>query len=214
MKSNPAKFDRCVKAVKKRGGAANAYAVCTASGTRSNRKRTKKNSSAEFEAAAEASEEFHGTKPHEVIKVKTPIFEHENLADLGALVKMEIISVNGGLVHLSKFKGAHLARSPKGYPPQLYIEGGDQSVDLSAFGIRSPHECEVLGHLKFITYFTTKHHLGNDGGEANYRHRFNDGEALITPKKTNRPTVLYDVNNKLLSIAGGEYEILPEGIDN
>ena len=33
---NPAKFDRCVKAVKKRGGAANAYAVCTAAGTRKN----------------------------------------------------------------------------------------------------------------------------------------------------------------------------------
>jgi hypothetical protein len=33
-RSNPAKFDRCVKAVKKRGGDTNAYAVCTAAGTR------------------------------------------------------------------------------------------------------------------------------------------------------------------------------------
>ncbi len=31
-KSNPAKFDRCVKAVQRKGGAANAYAVCSAAG--------------------------------------------------------------------------------------------------------------------------------------------------------------------------------------
>jgi len=35
-KTNPALFDRCVKAVKAKGGAANAYAVCTAAGTRKN----------------------------------------------------------------------------------------------------------------------------------------------------------------------------------
>jgi hypothetical protein len=35
-KKQPAKFDRCVKKVKARGGAKNAYAVCTAAGTRGN----------------------------------------------------------------------------------------------------------------------------------------------------------------------------------
>lgn len=35
-KSNPAKFDRCVKEVQAKGGDVNAYAVCTAAGTRGN----------------------------------------------------------------------------------------------------------------------------------------------------------------------------------
>ena len=34
--ANPAKFDRCVRDVKRKGGRVNAYAVCTAAGTRSN----------------------------------------------------------------------------------------------------------------------------------------------------------------------------------
>ena len=33
-RGNPAKFDRCVKAVKAKGGAYDPYAVCTAAGTR------------------------------------------------------------------------------------------------------------------------------------------------------------------------------------
>lgn len=36
MRRNPAKFDRCVKHVQARGGDVNAYAVCTAAGTRDN----------------------------------------------------------------------------------------------------------------------------------------------------------------------------------
>lgn len=39
---NPAKFDRCVKAVKKRGKGVNAYAVCTAAGTRGKKKGNRK----------------------------------------------------------------------------------------------------------------------------------------------------------------------------
>jgi len=222
---NPAKFDRCVKDVQAKGGAANAYAVCTAAGTRKNWREPslvgqvagKDNPPDEYAAAAQASEEFHGTEPHELIEVETEIFEHDHLADCGELIKLEVISINGGIVYLKKFKGARLCRSPKGFPDQLYIEGGDQAVDLGEFGIHRPHELEVLGHLKYVTYYTVKHHLGKDGGEANYRHRFNDNggvSMMIGTKSKNRPTVVYDVNNKLLLLAGGEYDILPEGIDN
>lgn len=178
-------------------------------------KRKRKNSSG-YAAAAAMSEEFHGTSPHELIEVSTEIFEHDNLADAGELVKLEIIGVHGGIIDLKKFAGARLAMSPKGYPYQLYVVGGDQSVDLEQFEIFSPHEKEVLGTLKFVTYYTIKHHLGKDGGDANYRHKFNDNGPLIKrgTRAANRPTVIYDVNNKLISFAGGEYDILPEGIDN
>lgn len=191
-KKNPAKLERCVRAV---------------------RNKSKRNGS-QFDAAAALSEEFHGTPSSETFEIVTERYEHDALADCGELVKLEIIPQNGGgIVDLKKFEGARLAMSPKGYPPQLYIESGDQSVDLEQFGIDKPHELEVLGRLKFITYYTVKKHLGKDGGEANYRHKFNDGTRIGTKAK-NRPTVIYDVNNEALMLAGGEYEILPEGIDN
>jgi hypothetical protein len=171
--------------------------------------RTRKNPAdlAEFESAVEGSEEFHGTAAHELIDVKTRIFEHDSLTDLGELISMHIKSINGGIVTLKNFGGARLASSPKGYPQQLYIEGGDQEVDLAEFDIERPHEKEVLGDLKTIKYYTVKHHLGKEGGEANYVHKLGENGGRL-------PEVIYDVLNKQLSIVGGDYTILPEGIDN
>lgn len=170
------------------------------------KRRSKKNPS-EFQSAVDASEDFHGTEAHELIDVKTRIFEHDALADLGELISMDIRSINGGTVHLKNFAGARLAQSPKGYPCQLYIEGGDQEVDLAEFDITEPHEKEVLGDLRKIKYYTIKHHLGKDGGEANYVHKLGENGGRL-------PEVIYDVLNKQLSIVGGDYTILPEGIDN
>jgi hypothetical protein len=87
---------------------------------------------------------------------------------------------------------------------QLYIEGGDQSVDLRDFGIKTPHEKEILGHVTDVWYFTTKDHLRpEDGGTAIYHHKF--GKI--------KPTMIYDVPNQLLEFAGGGYTIPDEGID-
>jgi hypothetical protein len=169
-------------------------------------RRVKKNSS-EYIAAAAASEEFHGRPASESILIKTEVFEHDNLGDIGELVSMDIASENGGVVHLKGFEGARLARSPKGYPFQLFIEGGDQSVSLADFGIDTPHESEVLGQLKTITYYTVKDHLGKDGGDANYKHKLGEVSGV-------RPYVIYDVLNELLSISGGAYTIPAEGIDD
>jgi hypothetical protein len=170
----------------------------------------------EFKQAAAASEEFHGTPAHEVFEVDAGQFFHENTADCGELIALHIISVNGGMVTLKDFGGARLSRSPKGFPPQLFIDGGDQSVDLEAFDIFDEHEMEVLGKLKKVVYFTDKKHLGKkDGGVANYHHTFADRKRMFwEPPQKQRPTVIYDTMTPALSIAGGEYEILPEGIDN
>lgn len=210
-------YNRATLDVSAKGGKGRGYEVyhSTAYPDRGNKGRRRNPGGDDYEEAARASEEFHGIEPHELIEVKTEIFEHDHLGDIGELVKLEIIGVHGGIIDLKNFGGARLARSPKGYNDQLYIAGGDQEVDLDAFEIDSPHECEYLGELKFITYYTVKHHLGRDGGDANYRHRFNDADKRrVGTKKANRPRVIYDVNNKLLSLAGGEYEILAEGIDN
>lgn len=164
--------------------------------------------SAEYQSALGASEAFHGIDTSEVFEVACEVFEHDNLGDLGELISMEIAPVNGGrAIVLHGFAGARLAQAPKGFPFQLFIEGGDQAVDLAEFDIDEPHEKEVLGKLKRIKYYTVKHHLGKDGGEANYKHKLGEIDGKL-------PTVIYDCMNESLEIAGGGYTILAEGIDN
>lgn len=234
---NPAKFERCVKAVKKRGGAANAYAVCTAAGTRRKnaprkksrriknllpladvatagqyaekgreylakqfkRKGKKKNPADESQ---QAYEDFHGRPSDETVIVEQKLHYHKNLAAAGELEALVILPDAGGRpITLAEFGNAILAFNEA--RTQLFIVGGDQSVDLGEFGIDSPHEKELLGEVAQVGYFTTKDHLGDEGGEAIYQHEFEDP----------LPKLVYDVRNKQLEFVGGNYVILPEGID-
>jgi hypothetical protein len=232
VKKNPAKFDRCVKAVKKRGGARNAYAVCKAATSKGNKGKiqrfllntgTRRNPE---DTAADRYEYFHGRKADVDTVDKRTIHTHDVLSGIGKLEQLEILAVNGNRkVLLSHFKGALLAQDEKG--KQLYIVGGDQSVNLKDFGIARCHELEILGALTSIVYFTTKDHLTpEDGGTANYKHKFGPpnmpyaeyveyGRMLYEfgKKGTRFPLVGYDVRNKLLSIQGGGYDIPAEGID-
>ena len=92
---------------------------------------------------------------------------------------------------------------------QMFIDGGDQSVDLKLFGIdpKEAHEKEVLGYLTRAWYFTNKTHLGRDGGVAIYKHKLGEEGGEL-------PTVTYSVIDKRLSIAGGSYTIPDEGVRN
>jgi hypothetical protein len=237
-KKNPAKFDRCVKAVKKRGGKVNAYAVCAPTRTNApklkrlpkkaidryykaaergdtktmeriaksaERKPKTKKRGNPVEDAAERYRFFHGKDPDEVIDVVETIHEHGTLSGIGKLASMKIIAVDGsGIVKLGGFKGALLAQDEKG--TQLYIKGGDQSVNLKDFGIKTPHENEILGPLKEVAYLTEKTHLRpEDGGKAEYVHVFGKNKSRL-------PIVVYDVRNKLLHIAGGGYDLPEVGI--
>jgi hypothetical protein len=160
--------------------------------------------------AASVYEGLHGRPSSEVIEIITQIHEHQHVASYGELVALYIIPERGrGAVKLSGFE------TRKGFPAflttnedrtQLFIDGGDQAVKLSVFGIREPiHETEVLGELAAVDYYTTKDHLGSQGGEAVYHHTFS---------KRRRPVVIYDTVNSLLYLAGGRYENLDEGITN
>jgi hypothetical protein len=153
------------------------------------------------------------------------------LPGIGKLVFLEVAPVDGGpLVVIgadpktadyktSGFRGALLASNEKvaGKPRQLFIRGGDQSVDLKVFGIRSPHEREVLGAVVRVGYFTTKDHLDpRDGGTAPYIHKFgftrkNGRHVRLAGSRL--PMLVYDARNKLLEFAGGGYTIPDEGID-
>jgi hypothetical protein len=204
---NPAKFDRCVKDVQRRGGAANAYAVCTAAGAR------KRNPAAGAEAAFE---EFHGHPSEELVTVKKRVHHHKYLAGAGELRWLRVRSavISGRVVRLQRFKGAILAFNEE--KNQLFIEGGDQSVNLKDFGITEVHEVYTLGRILGIGYYTRKDHLGDEGGEALYEHEFrmtNRNSRHIVVKISRYPDLIYYERNQELVFSGGSYEIRAEGID-
>jgi hypothetical protein len=172
------------------------------------------------EAAKAFYEDFHGEPSKQLVKVRTPFHYHTWTGGIGKLIELVIKPERGGrVVHIKNFgvnqDGVPALLTANEKRNQLFIDGGDQSVNLKVFGITKPHEMEVLGKAKRVVYFTTKKHLRpEDGGTANYRHAF--GGKKTHPfgrKKKNLPTVVYDVRNKLLSFAGGEYDIPDEGID-
>ncbi len=216
-RKNPAgAFERCVAAVKKGGSAFSPRGVCAAAGRKkygkgkfqklaaAGRMKQRKNP---VEAAADKYREFHGKDPDVIVEVETTVHQHENLSGIGKLVKLEILAIGGPWpVEVTNFKGALLAQDEKG--KQLFIVGGNQSVDLRDFGINPDraHEHETLGAVKSISYDTEKLHLDpRDGGKAIYTHQFGG-------KRSRLPLMIYDVRNKLLEFSGGEYDIPEAGI--
>jgi len=152
--------------------------------------------------AADAYRDFHGKDPEKVITVDTPRHYHGVLAGIGRLEFVSFYRPEGKAKGIKFSKGTYLAENEK--RTQLFIVGGDQSVNLKDFGISHAHEMEILGEVSEIGYYTEKKHLiEKDGGKGLYVHKFG----------VPRPTLIYDVKNKLLSFAGGGYTIPSEGID-
>lgn len=149
--------------------------------------------------------EFHGHEPEELFEVSESVREHTKLSGMGVLEAFRVVGLDTDGVVIQDLGDCLLAQNEDG--DQLFIMGGDQEVDPSDFGIdRDPHEIEVLGMLTDIWYFTNKTHLvEKDGGEATYHHTFGG-------KGRRRPTLIYDVVNAQFIVAGGDYQILPEGI--
>jgi hypothetical protein len=176
-----------------------------------------------LQGAEKRYESFHGRGSEEIVEVSTPIHEHSVLSGIGDLVKLIVVTERGHKVVISKLEDrngnpALLAQNEAA--TQLYIEGGDQSVRLSDFGVYEPyHESETLGRVQNVYYFTRKDHLGSEGGTAIYNHKFGGMREVVVRGKTKRkrsplPFLVYDVRNKLLGFSGGGYTIPDEGIAN
>jgi HNH endonuclease len=149
------------------------------------------------DAARDLAEAFHGRSAGEVIEVIEELEEHGVLADLGRLNEIVIRKPKRTI----RFdKNTRLASSEGG--TQLFIVGGDQSVDLGAFpDVNQAKETVVLGEAESITYTTAKFHLGEEDKESGpYQHEFAEEGGT-------RPLVIYDTRNQLLSLAGGSYVI-------
>lgn len=165
-----------------------------------------------YDAAAAASEGFHGRAVQETIEFVTEKHSHEYLAALGELIKLEVLAPDSDseIIPLKGFEGAWLAENEE--KNQLFLLGGDQSLsddELLKFGIdvATLHETEVLGPLAAVTYHTVKYHLGEHGGDANFRHVFGEEGGRL-------PVLVYRVRDGLVEIAGGSYTIPDEGITN
>lgn len=154
-------------------------------------------------SATAAYIDFHGKEPSVDIILDTPVHFHAVLAGMARLVAFDVKrNFDGGKTTIKFDKGTYLTESEK--KDQIFISGGDQSVNVKDFGIKSPHEVEVLGEILSVDYYTEKKHLiAKDGGQGLYRHAF----------KSPRPMLIYNVRSKLLMVAGGGYKILSEGID-
>jgi hypothetical protein len=170
--------------------------------------------------SADGFEAFHGFRPTEQITVEKDVHYHSELWAVGELIKLIVVSPDGIEVDITGFKGAMLSANEAN--TQLYIEGGDQTVNLSDFGLGEPyHDKEDLGEVKKLFYFTNKTHLGDQGGEAVYHHKLGEEGTKrnyefgkLEGRKVPRPRLAYDVVNQALEFIGGEYVIEPEGIRN
>lgn len=225
----PGAFERCVRAVAARGSAYSPRGVCATAGRKkygakkfaemaqAGRRRKVHNPE---DASAENYERFHGRAPEEIITVEETVHEHDYLAGIGKLHSLAILAVDGKhIVELNGFKGAMLCQNEEG--TQLFIKGGDQSVNLGDFGLRANrHEQEVLGAATEVGYITRKDHLGSDGGageRALHVHKFGtlkqvDGDDPRRKGGSRLPLVIYDVTNKRLAFAGGGYDLPEVGI--
>lgn len=148
------------------------------------------------EEAAELSEAWHGRPARGQRESVTSVHEHGVLTDLGRLQELRLTDGT----RLKFDKDTTLASNERG--TQLFIEGGDQSVDLADFPDADDSKEKVdLGEIKSVVYVTAKEHLGReDRTPGPYTHKFGEEGGA-------RPILVYDVVNGLLEIVGGSYKI-------
>lgn len=185
-------------------------------------------------AAAELSEKFHGRPANELTRVIE--FEHDDSekTKLGDLVRLVIDTPTGKVVYLNfnlskPSEIVNLSTRPvKGkngevIGKQLYFVGGDQEVNLKALGMAGPEwtrDRMELGRLHHfpksanegaIVYRTKKtmHNLKL----TDYWHRPGE-ETIKAVGPAALPLVIYDLRNKHLELAGGQYYIDAPGIIN
>lgn len=219
---NPAKYERCVRAVQRRGGA-NGYAVCAKLRNPSRRRNPEDEANVVYE-------EFHGIPPQETLEYHEKEHVHENLAGLGDLICI-VVKLTGGKKIGSKVElkapDPSTARESdivrlacNEAKNQLYFVAGDQSVDVQALGFRESytvtHDGEdfdatdlrdrmVLGQVCKLTYRTQKSF--DNFEDIDYYHRVGEDTG-------EKPFLIYDTLNQKMSLAGGGYTVDAKGVVN
>ncbi len=177
----------------------------------------KRNPRNPLDTAQSAYEGFHGEPSRKTIVVQEKRHFHTHVWALGPLVYLKVHLPSDrrkqgykNTVDLEfDYEGAHpVLVTANEKRNQMFFDGGDQSVDLKVFSVPpEPHETVVLGEVSDAWYFTTKKHLGKDGGTAIYKHKLGEEGGEL-------PTLIYHTLEKRLSLAGGSYTIPNEGVRN
>lgn len=158
--------------------------------------------------AADMYESFHGAPSEEIVEVTEDEHYHSHLASLGELRELKVATFNKKDVTITFAKSGQTKLCSNEEGTQLYIVGGDQSLDLKAMGLNAA-QCEkdfvALGVLHELTYQTKKEF--HKFQLVDYYHELGEETGY-------QPILTYDTMNKSLSISGGEYKIRPEGIVN
>lgn len=156
--------------------------------------------------AAPLYEEFHGRPSTEEVLVSEVVHEPSDLAALGELVEVVVLTPVGKRAVID-FSSDPPLLCASADAQQLYIRGGDQSLDLDE--LKMPEEMQkrntLVGVVEKLVYRTEK---GFDGFKTlEYEHKLGEetGDA---------PVLNYDSESRLLSISGGAYTIEDRGIVN
>lgn len=150
-------------------------------------------------------EEFHGAESEEEILAEEELQVREHLGVLGRLIQIVCESVTGSY-KINFGEDVLLCVSSDG--KQLYIVGGDQSLDLESMGFSEEQRNKdkvFIGSAQQITYRTRKHF--DQFAEIDYVHDFGEDGGTL-------PALVYDRLNLTIELAGGDYEIKQEGIVN
>lgn len=163
---------------------------------------------AEQDAAAALYADFHQKGADSVTTYVEEELHRSDLAELGDMVSLVVATMSGYKATI----GFEEADAPKlcssADRRQLYIKGGDQTLDLGALHMSGPEwlrDDMLIGVITKLTYRTQK---GFDDFQlTDYWHRLGEETGL-------QPFLRYDTLNRRLYISGGQYAVKHEGIVN
>lgn len=155
-----------------------------------------------IESAASLSEAWHGRPAKHADEYVEKVKFHGILTDLGRLRELEVRAGSKKVIPIAFDKRTRLASSENG--KQLYVVGGDQSLDLDALGIpddEADKDMVVIGPVCAVTYDAAKQHLDEEDKQMGpYRH-------VLGEEGGAEPLLVYDRLNDAVGFAGGTYHI-------
>ena len=170
------------------------------------------------DSAEELTQEFHGRPSKETVDITESESYDSDLAQLGELTELEIVTEDGEDVIPISFSRdsqvdvVRLCSTPNGR--QLEFIGGDQSLELDDFEeagleIETGKREVAIGPVHSISYWTDKHHLAGSKDQeqgVEFIHEFSEesGGSL--------PMLVYDTEDEKMRLVGGRYRIEAEGI--
>lgn len=164
------------------------------------------------------STKFHGRNPINSVTILESESYSTNLAQLGELVELEVMSSEDSEevvpIEFGRDNGnmIRLCSTPDGR--QLEFVGGDQFLKLEDFedaGLQldTGKRSVVIGPVFSISYFADKHHLQGPKQQSKgieYIHEFSEESG------NPRPVLVYDKVDKHMKLIGGSYRVEEEGI--